>query len=75
MIRGIVIDETLQHHPISELPVFFLHPCNTAEAMAEITGASAVTPVQYFQIWIGLVGGCVGLHLSSELVEEMGLRK
>lgn len=35
--------------------------------MVEITGNVAVTPDEYLQIWIGLVGGTVGLHIPSDL--------
>ncbi|KAJ5961067.1 uncharacterized protein N7479_008217 [Penicillium vulpinum] len=57
----------LFYHPDSGAPAFFVHPCNTAEAMANIADAQNVTPGSYLLIWLGLVGHCVNLHVPREL--------
>lgn len=57
----------VQYHPDSGAPAFFVHPCNTADAMAHIADAQSVTPGSYLLIWLGLVGHCVNLHVPREL--------
>lgn len=55
--------------------MFFVHPCNTADAMRHIAGGQDVTPETYLVIWLGLVGHCVGLHMPSEFfATEAGAR-
>ncbi|KAJ5123420.1 hypothetical protein N7448_009517 [Penicillium atrosanguineum] len=56
------------YHPQSGAPAFFVHPCNTADAMAQIADARSVNPGTYLIIWLGLVGHCVNLHVPRELV-------
>ncbi|KAJ5670250.1 Atg10p [Penicillium maclennaniae] len=60
------------YHPQSGAPAFFVHPCNTADAMAQIADARSVTPGTYLIIWLGLVGHCVNLHVPRELVASDG---
>lgn len=36
--------------------------------MRDIIQESLVSAQVYLQIWIGLVGGCVGLYLPSQLI-------
>ena len=59
-----------QNHPVTDIPCFFIHPCNTAEAMKEIIANSKVSGLEYLQLWFGLVGPCVGLYLPKELALE-----
>ncbi|KAJ5678607.1 hypothetical protein N7462_006851 [Penicillium macrosclerotiorum] len=54
--------------PESGAPAFFIHPCNTADAMAQIADAQSITPWVYLLIWLGLVGPSVNLHVPRELV-------
>lgn len=56
-----------QNHPITDVPAFFVHPCNTAEAMQDIVGGRSISVEAYLQIWLGLVGGYVGLALPKGL--------
>ena len=58
----------MQYHPITNKPVFTVHPCNTAEAMAEMGDRFEVTLENYMSVWVGLVGGCVGLHVPARAV-------
>jgi ubiquitin-like-conjugating enzyme ATG10 len=53
----------IQHHPITGVPAFFVHPCLLGEAMARF-GCSKET---YLMLWLGLVGGCVGLWVPKEM--------
>lgn len=57
------------NHPVNSLPCFWVHPCNTAEAMSEILSSLTheVSPEQYLMIWLGLVGSAVGLTLPKEM--------
>lgn len=59
-----------QNHPVTGIPCFWVHPCNTAEAMRSITNGieKQVTSLEYLMVWIGLVAAAVGLSLPKELV-------
>lgn len=44
-------------HPLTDVPSFFIHPCQTKEGMENFN-----CPIDdYLIVWLGLVGGCVGL--------------
>ncbi|KAI0138369.1 hypothetical protein GGR57DRAFT_70000 [Xylariaceae sp. FL1272] len=58
-IGGVSID----HHPITGLPSFFIHPCLLGDAMAPFQCSKD----DYLMVWIGLVGSCVGLSVPTEL--------
>ncbi|KAJ5208157.1 hypothetical protein N7449_002536 [Penicillium cf. viridicatum] len=64
---GVMGGISMGYHPDSGAPAFFVHPCNTADAMANIADAQNVTPGSYLLIWLGLVGHCVNLHVPREL--------
>lgn len=53
----------LQHHPLTGLPSFFIHPCLLGEAMSNFSCNSK----DYLMVWLGLVGGCVGLWIPKEM--------
>ena len=61
---------TEQHHPISDLPAFFIHPCATADALQEVAVRKDVGPEEYLLLWLGLVGTGVNLHVPSKLLLE-----
>ncbi|KAF3937644.1 hypothetical protein ABW19_dt0209927 [Dactylella cylindrospora] len=50
------------HHPILQTAWWFVHPCNTADALREWGGD--LTVERYLSVWIGLVGAVVGLELK-----------
>jgi ubiquitin-like-conjugating enzyme ATG10 len=52
-------------HPITDVPSFFIHPCRTKEAMENFDCPMA----EYLMIWIGLIGGCVGLWVPRGMAE------
>lgn len=56
-----------QYHPITDFPSFYIHPCNTADAMRELLQDRRPSAVEYLMIWLGLVGACVGLHIPQEI--------
>ncbi|ROT39801.1 hypothetical protein SODALDRAFT_331917 [Sodiomyces alkalinus F11] len=51
------------HHPITGVPSFFIHPCLLGDAMAGFD----CTKENYLMGWLGLVGGCVGLWVPKEM--------
>lgn len=59
-----------QHHPISELPAFFIHPCQTPEALSSLGANNTFQPVEYLILWLGLIGSSVGLFMPSKLVNQ-----
>ncbi|KAB5580076.1 hypothetical protein GE09DRAFT_1212540 [Coniochaeta sp. 2T2.1] len=58
-IGGISAD----HHPITGVPSFFVHPCLLGEAMTSFDCSKE----DYLMVWLGLVGGCVGLWVPKEM--------
>ncbi|GIK06821.1 hypothetical protein Aspvir_002473 [Aspergillus viridinutans] len=64
---GVMGGISVGYHPESGVPAFFVHPCNTADAMTRIAGWRKITAETYLLIWLGLVGNCVGLRLPCEI--------
>ncbi|KAF2157111.1 hypothetical protein K461DRAFT_10705 [Myriangium duriaei CBS 260.36] len=58
---------TLTDHPWLNTPVYFVHPCNTAEAMQAICGEKKISPLQYLVAWCGLIGGVVDLEIPMDI--------
>jgi len=56
----------LQHHPVTGVPSFFIHPCLLGEQMSRFDCSKE----NYLMVWLGLVGGCVGLWVPPELALE-----
>ncbi|KAL5345573.1 hypothetical protein ACLOAV_009326 [Pseudogymnoascus australis] len=56
---GVIGGISADHHPITDLPCFFMHPCNTKEAMEQFQAKLS----DYLMIWLGIVGYYVGLQL------------
>ncbi|KAM3442744.1 hypothetical protein MY4824_000885 [Beauveria thailandica] len=54
------------HHPVTGLPSFFIHPCQLAEAMTPFPCSKR----DYLIIWLGIVGGCVSLWAPNELMVQ-----
>lgn len=69
---GFNLVERFQNHPLTDIPCFWVHPCNSAEAMRDILGGikGEVSPVAYVMLWIGLVGSAVGLSLPKEMISK-----
>ncbi|KAK3395911.1 hypothetical protein B0T20DRAFT_455705 [Sordaria brevicollis] len=55
------------YHPITGVPTFFVHPCLLGEAMSTFENVSIEN---YLMVWLGLVGGCVGLWVPKEMALE-----
>ncbi|CAD6566819.1 MAG: hypothetical protein CYPHOPRED_001130 [Cyphobasidiales sp. Tagirdzhanova-0007] len=50
-------------HPVSGLPCYFLHPCETSAALQDILGpAQAVPPHKLMETWMMLVGSVVNVE-------------
>ncbi|KAL2402841.1 hypothetical protein ABEF93_005185 [Exophiala dermatitidis] len=65
---GVMGGISMAHHPVWDRPAFFIHPCNTHEALSVLRSDTPLTPETYLVLWIGLVGSAVGLHVPSRLV-------
>ncbi|KAI1180539.1 hypothetical protein F4777DRAFT_252037 [Nemania sp. FL0916] len=59
-IGGISID----HHPVTGVPTFFVHPCNNLEFLAPLY----VSKEDYLMGWLASAGGCVGLWVPKEMI-------
>ncbi|KAJ5364440.1 uncharacterized protein N7496_010153 [Penicillium cataractarum] len=69
---GVMGGISFGYHPESGAPAFFVHPCNTADAMAHVADGQSVTTGTYLLIWLGLVGQSVNLHVPREIVLSDG---
>ncbi|KAK3393027.1 hypothetical protein B0H63DRAFT_7368 [Podospora didyma] len=58
-IGGISAD----HHPVTGIPSFFIHPCLLGEAMSKFDCSKET----YLMVWLGLVGACVSLWVPAEM--------
>lgn len=67
---GVMGGVTVNDHPANNRPVFFIHPCQTAEVVEASVGNRAVTAEEYLLIWIGALGGCVGLNVPLSLMRQ-----
>ncbi|KAF2141801.1 uncharacterized protein K452DRAFT_287761 [Aplosporella prunicola CBS 121167] len=66
-------DHMEQNHPVTDMPALFVHPCNTASALQEATPSQELTPLQYLQLWLGIIGGCVGLQMPVALASQIDI--
>ncbi|QDS72576.1 hypothetical protein FKW77_000907 [Venturia effusa] len=64
---GIMGGLSMANHPITDIPAFFIHPCRTADAMREVAGSRAISSKEYMMLWMGIIGGSVGLNAPSSL--------
>lgn len=71
---GIMGALSMTDHPVTNLPVYFVHPCRTQEAMQAILGGGReADPVEYLALWLGLAGGSVGLSVPVTLMQVLKL--
>lgn len=56
----------IQHHPMTGVPTFFLHPCLVGENMLQFSCSKE----DYLMIWLGLTGSCVGLTVPKEMAVQ-----
>ncbi|KAI1130412.1 hypothetical protein F5Y10DRAFT_118460 [Nemania abortiva] len=61
--QGAIGGVSIDHHPITGVPTFFVHPCFLGDTM---TGFDC-SKEDYLTVWLGLVGGCVGLWVPKEM--------
>ncbi|KAH7402000.1 hypothetical protein DE146DRAFT_450848 [Phaeosphaeria sp. MPI-PUGE-AT-0046c] len=66
---GILGGISVNVHPITDVPVFLIHPCQTAEVMQASIGKREMTAEEYLLIWIGALGKCVGLNVPLALMQ------
>lgn len=59
---GIMGGISMINHPIFDLPAFFIHPCQTPEALENAGGERPVLIQDYLQLWLGIIGNSVGLQ-------------
>jgi ubiquitin-like-conjugating enzyme ATG10 len=65
---GVMGGITITDHPATSKPVFFIHPCRTAEVMeASIEKGRDVTAKEYLMVWMGSLGKSVGLNIPLAL--------
>ncbi|PSN65617.1 hypothetical protein BS50DRAFT_63163 [Corynespora cassiicola Philippines] len=66
---GVMGGVTVTEHPALGKPVYFIHPCQTADLMREIVGETVITAEDYLVMWIGALGKCVGLDVPLEIAK------
>lgn len=58
-------------HPIHHHPVWFVHPCQTADALEKAAEGEKVSIQDYLQLWLGIIGISVGLHAPLPAAREL----
>ncbi|KAI0966979.1 hypothetical protein F4678DRAFT_264363 [Xylaria arbuscula] len=66
--QGSIGGISIEHHPITGVPTFFVHPCFLGDIMAHFDCPKA----DYITMWLGLAGGCVGLWVPKEMSGGLG---
>jgi ubiquitin-like-conjugating enzyme ATG10 len=66
-ITGVMGGVTVADHPATGRPVFVVHACRTAEVLEACVG-EGVGVDDYLLLWIGALGGCVGLSVPLGLM-------
>jgi ubiquitin-like-conjugating enzyme ATG10 len=59
---GVMGGISMINHPIFDLPSFFIHPCQTPEALENAAEERPVLIQDYLQLWLGIIGNSVGLQ-------------
>ncbi|KAI0815659.1 hypothetical protein GGR55DRAFT_356058 [Xylaria sp. FL0064] len=54
---------SMEHHPITGVPTFFVHPCY----LGDIIATMECPKEDYLMTWLGLTGSCVGLWVPKEM--------
>jgi len=69
---GIMGATSTVNHPLTDVPVFLVHPCQTAAALQEAADGRRITTQEYLRLWLGVIGISVGLHepLSAKLCKS-----
>jgi ubiquitin-like-conjugating enzyme ATG10 len=69
-ITGVMGGVTVADHPATGRPVFVVHACRTAEVLEACVGGErkGVKVEDYILLWIGALGGCVGLSVPLGLM-------
>jgi len=70
---GVLGGVTVCEHPVTGRPGFFVHPCRTAGVMNEVMDrgrAQGLCGDEYLVLWMGAVGGCVGLCVPGVLMSR-----
>ncbi|KAJ4988345.1 autophagy-related protein 10 [Stagonosporopsis vannaccii] len=65
---GVIGGITITDHPAANKPVFFIHPCQTADVMECSANGRNISAYEYLLMWIGALGKCVGLNVPLNLV-------
>lgn len=64
---GVMGGITISDHPITNKPVFFIHPCQTTQVMEVSLANQDVSAYHYLLVWMGALGRCVGLDVPLSL--------
>lgn len=59
---GVMGGISMTNHPYFDVPSFFVHPCQTAEALENAAGEQEILIQNYLQLWLGIIGNSVGLQ-------------
>lgn len=62
---------SMTDHPVASTPVYFVHPCRTAEAMQMVLAGQKAEPEEYLLKWIGVIGQSVGLEVPLGLARSI----
>ncbi len=58
-----------QLHPILQMPVWFVHPCDTVELLRRVSSETPLTTDTYLDAWLSVIGPFAGFQFNSVLGE------
>jgi ubiquitin-like-conjugating enzyme ATG10 len=70
---GVMGGITVTDHPVGGRPVFFIHPCRTAEVLEASIAKERCTETkgaEYLMVWMGALGRSVGLNVPLALATQ-----
>ena len=64
-------EPVVQDHPVTNLPVCFVHPCRTHQVMRTVCANQQLSPIIYLLKWIAIFGSVVGLVVPQDLAKSV----
>jgi ubiquitin-like-conjugating enzyme ATG10 len=77
---GVMGALSMAEHPVTGMPAYFVHPCQTQDALAPLLEdhsqkARSEPELEYLLLWFGVVGAGVGLSVPVNLARLLAERR
>jgi ubiquitin-like-conjugating enzyme ATG10 len=61
---------SMAEQPVIGVPMYFVHPCRTADVLRDWEEDVKGDVERYLRIWLGIVGSVVGLYLPIDAMKD-----